>query len=421
MKRKTEAESTALVERRSPERGSIVTLFALSLVAIFFVLGISFDLGAAYVTHARMSQSVDAGVLAGARNSAGSDAEIKQIALKVARANFVGPHPVEYSVRVTTPGIDTKRISMTATTDHPTTFAIMMGALKLDVGTMSEATRYPLDLSLVLDVSYSLQRNRVFDDMQRAATGFLDYFDDSVDQVGIASYSTWATENLPVQKNFQLRGGQIIRRLRPISDTNIQEGLRVSKDQLDAAIQRPSALRIAVLFTDGRPTAYRDPNFTFRGRACPRYDAIAAAYGNGYWFRGLFRKTDGRKILSFLSACRPRTTVNGSYARSIMPREVSRHRSPGEFIRQKGIVQAEVQANALREAGYSIYSIALGNPRARNPFERPDLDFLARLTNEGGRTNAAQPRGELIFAPTGAQLEDAFSKLADRLLTRLTR
>ncbi len=409
-------------ETKNKKRGSILLLFALSLVAIFLILGMSVDVGTAYVTHSRLSQSVDAGVLAGARNSSQGNAQMEAIALQVARANYTGDQPIAYTVRISVPARDTKRVSLTAKTKAANRFSTaVLGRNSTDISVAAEATRYPLDLSLVLDVSYSLQRNLVFDDMQRAAIGFLNFFDDSVDQVGIASYSTWATENRPVQKNFHLSGRRVIRRLRPISDTNIQEGLRVSKDQLDAAMQRPGALKIAVLFTDGRPTAYRDPNFTFRGRACRRYDAIAAAYGSGYWFRGLFRKTDGRKILSFRRGCRTRTTVNGSYANSVIPREVARHGSPGDFIRQQGVVQAEVQANALRAAGYSIYSIALGNPNASYAFERPDLDFLARLTNQDGRTNAGQPRGELIFAPTGAQLEDAFAKLADRLLTRLTR
>ena len=404
------------------QRGSILLLFALSLVTVFLILGMSVDVGTAYVTHSRLSQSVDAGVLAGARSSAQGNAKMEAVALQVAKANYVAGTPVSYAVKITTPARDTKRVSLTASTKAPNRFsASVFGAKSMNVSVEAEATRYPLDLSLVLDVSYSLQRNQVFDDMQRAAISFLNYFDDSADQVGIASYSTWAMENLPVQKNFRLRGRRVIRRMRAISDTNIQEGLRVSKDQLDVAIQRPGALKIAVLFTDGRPTAYRDPNFTFSGRACRRYDAIAAAYGNGYWFRGLFRKTDGRKILSFRRRCRTRTTTNLSYANSVMPIEVGRHGSPGDFIRQQGIVQAEAQANAMRAAGYSIYSIALGNPNATYPFERPDLAFLARLTNQNGQTNPAQPRGELIFAPTGAQLEDAFAKLADRLLTRLTR
>ncbi len=403
------------------ERGSILLLFALSLTAVFLILAMSVDLGSAYITHSRLSQSVDAGVLAGARNSAQSNTKIKAIALQVARANFVGDHPVDYSLSITTPARDTKRFLMTAQTKATGAFsAAALGAGTFDVSVLGEATRYPLDMSLVLDLSFSLQRNRAFKDMQTAASGFLNYFDNSADQIGIATYSTWAEEKLPVQKFFQLSGSRIIRRLHAISDTNIQEGLRVSKSQLDAAQQRPGALKIVVLFTDGRPTAYRD-TFHFRRRSCRRYDSIVAAYVNGSSYRGLFRWTDGRRIKSFRSRCRTRTAANQSSTRSVVPREISRYSRQGDFIRAQGILKSEEQANLIREAGYSIYSIALGNPNARIEGDKPDLDFLARITNQGGLVNANQPRGELIFAPSPAELEDAFSKLADRLLTRLTR
>ncbi len=406
--------------KRNRQRGSTLTLFALSLVSIFFILGVSVDLGSAYVTQSRLSQSVDAGVLAGARNSAGSDAKIKQTALQVARANFVGPHPVTYSVRVDVPEVDTKRIRMSAVTDHPTTFAVMMGALKIDIGTQAEATRFPLDMSLVLDLSFSLQRNHAFKPMQAAASGFLDYFDDGSDQIGITTYSTWAEEKMPLKKYFRLKGSKTIQRLHAISDTNIQEGLRVSKSQLDNARKRKGALKVVVLFTDGRPTAYRD-EFTFSGKSCPHYEGIVAAYINGSSYRGLFRPTDGRKIRSFRKPCRPRTAANKSSARSVTPREVSRNRRQGDFIRAKGIVEAEEEADEIREEGYTIYTIGLGNPNARYAGDVPDLDFLRRVSNEGGRVDADQPRGELIFAPSPSELEDAFAKLADRLLTRLTR
>jgi len=168
---------------------------------------------------------------------------------------------------------------------------------------------------------------------------------------------------MPLKKYFKTKGTKVIKRLHAISDTNIQEGLRVSKAQLDNARKRKGALKVVVLFTDGRPTAYRD-TFTFSGRACPRYDGIAAAYINGSSYRGLFRPTDGRKIKSFRSKCRPRTAANQSSTRSVTPLEVSRNRREGDFIRAQGILKAEEEADKMRAAGYTIYTVGLGNPNA---------------------------------------------------------
>jgi len=409
-----------IARSRKHERGTILVLLALSAVAVFLVLGLSIDIGGAYVQHARLSQAVDAGVLAGARNTAAGDAQITAIALKVAKANYAGTQPATYTVSITVPAVDTKRVSMTAATTAKGRFGSLIGKSALDLSVDGEATRYPLDMSLVLDLSYSLQRNNAFDDMQAAASAFLDYFDDSVDQVGITTYSTWAEDQLPVQKNFQASGTSLINGLSAISDTNIQEGLRVSKNQLDVAPQRAGALKIVVLFTDGRPTAYRH-TFSFTDPDCPSYDSIAAAYINGESYRGLFRWTDGRKIRYFNAGCTPVTTYNGSYSTSVKPTEVSSNAPDGTYIRTEGALTAEQQATAIRQAGYTVYAVGLGNPNALYPGDVPDLDFLARVANEDGQSSMSEPRGEVFFAPSPADLDNVFAQLANRLLTRLTR
>ncbi len=402
------------------ERGTVLVLLALSAVAVLLVLSLSIDIGTAYVQHARLSQSVDAGVLAGARNTASGDAQLTAIALKVAKANYPTGEPVNYTVTITVPAADTKRVSMSATTTAKGRFASIIGKSTLGLSVDGEATRYPLDMSLLLDLSYSLQRNNAFDDMQAASTAFLAYFDDSVDQVGIATYSTWAVDQLPVQKSFQSAGTSLINGLSAISDTNIQEGLRVSKSQLDVAPQRAGALKIVVLFTDGRPTAYRQ-TLSFSDPDCPTYDSIAASYINGESYRGLFRWTDGSKIRYFNANCTPITTYNGSYSTSVKPTEVSSNSPEGTYIRTQGALKAEEQATTIRQAGYTIYAVGLGNPNALYPGDVPDLDFLARVANEDGQSNMNEPRGEVFFAPSPAELDNVFAQLANRLLTRLTR
>ncbi len=398
----------------------MVTLFALSVVVIFFTLGLSIDLGSAYVAQTRLSKSVDAGVLASIRNTARGDVKLRNIALKIAEANLGIDQPVSYAVKISSPLIDTKRVSMRATIKSRTTFGVLIGKTAVDIVANGEATRYPLDLSLLLDLSYSLQRNAAFDDMQVAAKGFLNYFDDSVDQIGVATYSTWAEDKLPVQKSFQIPGSTLISGLSAISDTNISEGLRVSKTQLDGAFNRTGALKVIVLFTDGRPTAYRD-TFTFNDPACTSYDGVAATYISGSSFRGMFRWRDGLKVVDFTAHCSTATRGNLSRTTSPIPTELSMSRSAGDFIRTQGVLKAEQEANRIRQAGYAIFAIGLGNPNATNAGDVPDLAFLGRLTNEGGQVNAAQPRGEVIFAPSPAELEDSFAKLAHHLLTRLTR
>lgn len=289
----------------------------------------------------------------------------------------------------------------------------------------------------MLDLSASLKRNNAFDDMQAAARGFLQNFDDNIDQCGIVTYSTWGEERMPLRKNFTSTGVSIIDGLFAISDTNIQEGLRVAKAQFDAATPRETAIKVLELFTDGRPTALADnfwtdgatdtcaadttgaatgalrfsptgdsgtgllgsalgaaPGSTSSGAGVDSdgdgtpdcYAGVVACYISGNSYRGLFRQSTGQKVAEFRSNGTIRYVANGSTASSPKP-----NRLPdgsvvnGKNIRRLGVEYAEIWAN------------------------------------EDGVVNASQPQGAMLFAPTPADLEDTFTKLADRILTRLTR
>ncbi|MFQ5343679.1 MAG: hypothetical protein ACE5F6_19225, partial [Anaerolineae bacterium] len=109
------------------------------------------------------------------------------------------------------------------------------------------------------------------------------------------------------------------------------------------------------------------------------------------------------------------------YSRSPVPiRLPDGQRVSNANITDISIAQTEEWANVIRNAGYTIYAVALGNPYA-SAAAQPDLALLRRLANEKGRVSRSQPEGEMLFAPSAAELEDVFAKLASRLLTRLTQ
>jgi len=244
---------------------------------------------------------------------------------------------------------------------------------------------------------------------------------------------------MPVRKNFKIVGQAIIDALQPISDTNIEEGLRTGKVQLDAAPPRQSSLKLMVLFTDGRPTAFAD-NFGLDVDTCPAdewpktkvddkdengtsdcYNGIVATHASGASYRGLFQRTDGSKVIGF-ALQQPLLTINGASTTSPKPRRLPNGNSvDGDNIRELGALQSEEWANTVRAAGYTIYAVGLGNPNATNELDAPDLGFLRRIANQDGISNGGQPRGELLFAPSPAELDATFAKLADRILTRLTQ
>jgi uncharacterized protein YegL len=285
----------------------------------------------------------------------------------------------------------------------------------------ADATRVPIDVSLVLDLSYSLARNQTFDAMQRASKSFVDHFEDDVDRLGLVTYSTWAEDRRPLQKPFKSAVKTLIDSMTAISDTNIEEGLRLAKMQLDEAPHRDDAVKVVVLFTDGRPTAFAG-NFAMpEGTNPSRYEGIVASYISGASYRGLFRITDGRKIRSFDDGFAI-TIDNASSVASPVPQYLPGHQPvTGNEIRDLGASQAEEWANAIRAAGYTIYTIGLGSPDAPDAGDQPDPAFLERLANVEGRANAAQPRGEMVFASSAADLNEAFATVADRIVTRRRR
>ena len=451
-----------LAQARNSEKGAILAMSALVLVILLLATGMAVDLGMAYGTSSRLSKAVDAAALAGARVSGMSNAEIEQLIQQVAAANLGGSNSISnaasFDVTIDNgAGQDTRRVNVVGTTDSPTFFARVVGKNEIGVASGAEATRFPIDMSLVLDVSYSLAMSGSFDDMQQASSNFLTYFDDNIDQIGLVSYTTWAEHLMQPQTNFISNGTAIINGLTPQSDTNIDEGLHYGLLQLDNADLRETSTKVIVLFTDGRPTAFTS-NFWVDGSTdtCQlteqeEYDAAnpdipgggacagcsidsdadgkpdcyyghASAYGAGNWFRGTFQHVDGKKVLGWnadgsINLTYNQSSQSGQAAYPIRLPDGSP--TNGNFLRTLAMAEAEEWADEIREKGYFIYTIALGNPNGPS-YLQPDLDFLRRVANDRGISSWTQPKGELLYAPTAADLESTFAKLAEKLLLRLT-
>jgi len=411
---------------KSKEHGAILALLAASLVFVFLAIGIAVDIGTAYVRTMSLSKAVDAGALAGARYTMRGETEMRQIIGDIAATNFgvadaENEYGANYSITIWHPSADTTRVRVDGTTESPALFSRIIGRDDMHVRVSAEATRYPLDMSLILDLSASLDRNGAFDDMQVASRNFLEYFDDNIDQFGLVTYSTWAQERMPVQKNFKATGKSIINGLSAISDTNIEEGLRVSYQQLNTAWPRQEALKIAVLFTDGRCTAFAENLEMPSGHNPAWYNGIWATYISGANYRGTFQINDGWKIKNWASGVPvlyPNSSTVGSQKPKNLPGGLAVN---GTNIRTVAAAQAEAQANTIRAAGYTIFAIGLGNPDATDPGDVPDLDFLRRVVNENGIVSSSQPKGELLFSPSAVELDATFRLLADRIITRLTR
>jgi Flp pilus assembly protein TadG len=412
--------------RRDREHGSVLALFVFAIFFLLMCLALAVDLGAAYFASSTLTKAADAGALAAARYGMGDSVDAEDLAESVAAANFpLANIDAEYEATVSYPGIDTIRVTVQASSEVPTFFGKVLQRDSLPIHTTSEATRYPLDMSLVLDISGSLEDEGVFDDMQEAAQAFVGFFNEDLDQIGLVSYSQHAREHLSIQKYFMDAINSEIDELEAIAYTNIEEALRVGREQLDAAPERDASVRILVLFTDGRTNAFADEFYVDQDSPAPEYyDGIISTTNSGAsGFRGFYEQDTGNVITGFNSATGDTITCDPDCSSAAFePVELPGGASvTGSKILELAVEQAEEQAEMIRLSGYTIYTVALGNVAAADVYDTPDLDFLTRLANEDGIVDSTQNEGAMLYTENASDLEDVFAQLADRILTRLTK
>lgn len=384
------------------QRGAVLAMVAISLVAILGIGGLAIDGARAYVTRAQLSRAVDAAALAGAASLRLGQAAAQQRIESLAAANGVDPALLNVQFGVNADGENT--VSVSANQVMPTTFMRVLGQTQVDVGSIAEATVPPLDIVLVLDQSGSLDAMGAWDDLQNAARGFVDHFDNNIDQMGLVSYQLRATDRFMLSQPFT---GQVKAEINAITsdgDTNTGEGLRRALNQLQTGPVRNRSVRVVVFFTDGRPTAFRG-NIGGEDRMMAVYTTVA-----GGKMRGYFDDPDGL----------PSDGV-------VWPADGCHNQVPPCFGWSEPTIRDEAKdlgiqwADAIRSDGIFIFTIGLGNPNAADPLLVPDDAYLRYLANQDGVANSSQPQGSYYFAPTETELDDVFDAVAQDILVRLTQ
>ena len=192
-----------MLQRIRNERGAVLALVAVSLIALLGIGGLALDSGRAYLIKARFARAVDAGALAGARSLRLGETEARKRALDIVAVNGLvdGINGVSVSVTFGTNGSGEQTVRLDAARPVPTLLMRILGIDEINIASAALAAVPPVDLVLVLDQSGSLGRAGAFDDLQLASKDFVDNFDDNIDQMGLVSFQLRGTER------FSLAGG----------------------------------------------------------------------------------------------------------------------------------------------------------------------------------------------------------------------
>ena len=272
-------------KRRKSEHGQVWVLMALAIGILMVFIGLSIDYGRAYVAKTTLAKAVDAAALKGMQNvnlgtgslpNCSTTSGAGAAALEAFNVNFKSVPNL--SVTTPTPSIcfsqdvnNNTVIAVNATASINTYFIRIADVFggnfnTLSVGATAQAQRNPLIMSLILDVSASMESNGGSAAMPTAVKDFIANFDpgdnDSVDWVSVVTFGTYANVNLantqplmgPVDSvmntNFWPNG--------VTNYTNSIAGLTQGQTQILSKVLSPNTIRVAVFFTDGWPNIIQD-------------------------------------------------------------------------------------------------------------------------------------------------------------------
>ena len=261
---------------RQKQRGVVLLMHGLMLVATIATVGLAVDVGTIYLIKARLSAAVDAAALAAGRsvNLANTVAQAQTQAIAAAQQFFNANFPPGYLNSIGTPTVTPTftqvtdgsgnptgvlNISVTASAQAPTYFMNIFNISRITVSDSGTASRRGLVLILVLDQSSSMNTApdpvsglTACEAMKQAAQNFISLFS-PYDYVGLVTFDI--TAHLVYAPNTTYGNGTLNADLGAIvcqSNTNTISALELAYQQIES-VNLPLAKNTIMLFTDGSP------------------------------------------------------------------------------------------------------------------------------------------------------------------------
>ncbi len=400
------------------EKGQIFIVLAILIPILIVFVGLSVDLGMAYLTKTTLSKAVDAAALAAMRNINQGQSKAAAVATSAFNANyqsvlgFSGNTPTP-TVAWSTDANGNTLVTISATATLNTSFIRVLSILPgvgstyntLSISESAQAIRNPLVMSLILDRSGSMNNNGGAAALPGAVTTFISYFDQTVDNAAEISFSGADTVDFKMNTSFIQPITNAVEGLTYSGGTFAQGGLQDGEAQILTKPLTPNIIRVAVFFTDGYANTNNDnlqcnpPSLKTTNR---NYGGCAPIeFGTVFFMNPATGDWNGNNCNAKTFPVQAPGVGNSMNVTNIT---------------NDATYRTEQLATKMRTNDkITIYSIGLGNLIIK--------PYLQDIANDPAAAtyDATQPVGQAVFAPDASQLQTVFQIIASKILLRLSQ
>lgn len=438
------------------DSAQLVIPFALLLTTVALFAGMAIDGGILYMTKAHLTTAVDGACLSAMKNLWQGQTAAAAIATNIFDANFGAGAPTP-SVTFPLDPNGNQQVKVTATANVNTYFIGLLPSWRtVPVTATAAATRGKLIMTIVLDRSGSMCGGTVTCDsgvtgdnggqaLQIAVPAFVNDFNNTNDEVGMVSFASNATIDVPINYNFSTPITNAIAAMgftggtfgtgagtKPIQSSTSGPPLSLAGLQNDSVTVNLSQnpVKVIVYFTDGLMNTIQD---TF---ACPTAALINYGGSDSGSTVYMFDPVAGTQWGKYVSG-----TGFPYDAKDDICKNSSRQLVTTFLSQQSGTQQSLTRSNVSAEAQYRAIQTAI-TLRTESPVptyiftiglgtgvSTTTQAFLAKLANDPSYSTyiVGQPAGLFFYIPNcpsttcTTDVQEAFQVIAAKVMLRMTQ
>ncbi len=424
------------------EGGFYLTMMALCLVSIIFVIALGIDSSALYLHQARLQRSSDAGTIAGTLQLVdGLDkSDVEGIAGDVAKDNLWMNGVTFNNQDVTSTVVSTSdemsvRVSSAVELDTLVMGRWVKGVLTNNAGGAAKGIRQPVAVTLVLDTTGSMSQvvceNGTcipkLEALKNSARAFVQRFDENRDRLAIVSFAQTSTVRhsigAPFVKNDLIAA---IDSMTATGGTGIRGGLyaarqdfqnpQCGKSEAECQLEIDTYKKVIVLITDGAPSVLdtTNPSVLYPAGCNPiEHDIAADSFGNirpQAQFEALREAEDIRSLGVTIFTI-------GIGLPDQAPTSPGREAFQDSF--DPYVLPTDGSAFLVRLGELSVKTVFLSHIANDPSVQAYSIEYPGSCVRKFAET-AAEPRGAFTFTTDPEVLKRLLDRIASTILMRLT-